>query len=445
LGALSSIGNLGIHQNNSLTSLVGLEALTTIGGLSLFGNQSLISCNGMNQLSSIAGDFYVDYNVGLTSFTGLNNVASIGGRFVVYENPAMTSFTGLEGLNSIGSYLYIGSNPTLTSLSALGNLTSIGGGIDIYGNGMLTSLSGLDNIDASSIADLSIADNGSLSTCEVQSICGFLSSPNGDVNIYNNASGCNNPSEVASGCGISMPCLPYGHYYFLSQSDIDNFEANYPGCTELHGNVTIKGDDITNFTGLNVVTSIGGNLSIGDWSNGNPLLTSLAGLDNLTSVGGELMIGHNYALSSLAGLDNIAAGSITNLIIVYNTSLTSCAVQNICDYLIVLHGSYALQGNAIGCRNIAEVETDCADVTVNEIIEQHEISLFPNPAENRISFTSPDAVAIDEMVIHNQTGQIVLRGKPVSKALDISKLLPGLYIVELGSGQWKMRKKLVIK
>lgn len=81
-------------------------------------------------------------------------------------------------------------------------------------------------------------------------------------------------------------CLPEG-IVFSTQSQIDSFQINYPGCARIVGRVGI-GDyywsvnEITSLEGLNVLTSIGGNLSIRH----NDLLTSLSGLENLTTVGG---------------------------------------------------------------------------------------------------------------------------------------------------------------
>ncbi|GAP44266.1 protein containing Por secretion system C-terminal sorting domain [Lentimicrobium saccharophilum] len=179
----------------------------------------------------------------------------------------------------------------------------------IMGNVTLSSLTELENIDTSSITGIYIYDNLSLSTCEATWLCAYLASPNGSVNIYSNAPGCNNPSEVADGCGIVLPCLPFGNYYFLSQDDINNFQTNYPGCTEIEGYVTIQGDDITNLDGLNVLTSIGGILEIGkDYGgNGNPVLTDLTGLENLTSIGRFLSIEDNDALTNLTGLENLVS------------------------------------------------------------------------------------------------------------------------------------------
>ena len=86
----------------------------------------------------------------------------------------------------------------------------------------------------------------------------------------------------------SQSCLPLG-ITFSTQEQIDNFEINYPGCTEIEGTVFIEGNDITNFNGLSVLTSIGTNLQIKD----NNALTSLNGLHNLASVGGYFEISRN--------------------------------------------------------------------------------------------------------------------------------------------------------
>lgn len=54
----------------------------------------------------------------------------------------------------------------------------------------------------------------------------------------------------------SQPCLPEG-ITFNTQEQIDNFQINYPNCTEIEGGVLIEGTDITNLNGLSVITSIG--------------------------------------------------------------------------------------------------------------------------------------------------------------------------------------------
>jgi hypothetical protein len=160
----------------------------------------------------------------------------------------------------------------------------------------------LDDIDANSIASLAIAYNDVLSSCEAQTICNYLSTPTGTVDILLNAPGCNSPGEIANACGFTT-CLPYGNYYFSKQEEIDVFQSHYPGCIDLQGDVWIgRGDEIniSNLYGLNEVRSVSGDLRIT-----NCLLTNLEGLNNLTTVGQYLGIGSDSLLTDLSGLENL--------------------------------------------------------------------------------------------------------------------------------------------
>jgi hypothetical protein len=125
--------------------------------------------------------------------------------------------------------------------------------------------------------------------------------PYGTFNIHDNAPGCNSPSEVLAACNAMFGCLPDG-ITFSTQAEIDNFQTNYPGCTEIQGDVTISGSDITNLNGLNVVNYISGNLIIGNaqLAQANPVLNNLEGLESLTAIGGNLVVIHNSVLDSLS-------------------------------------------------------------------------------------------------------------------------------------------------
>ncbi len=61
--------------------------------------------------------------------------------------------------------------------------------------------------------------------------------PNAIIEIQDNAPGCNSPEEVEEAC--ESPCLPEG-ITFTTQAQIDNFQLNYPGCTEIEGDMKIK-------------------------------------------------------------------------------------------------------------------------------------------------------------------------------------------------------------
>jgi hypothetical protein len=164
---------------------------------------------------------------------------------------------------------------------------------------------------------------------------------------------------VISFTGFSKSCLPYG-ITFETQAQVDNFQIEYPNCTEIEGNVWINGDDITNLNGLNVLTYIGGELYLNDSDSltdltglenlnyiggllmaySNDMLTSFSGLDNLTAIGQQLFITHNDALTSFSGLGNVT--SIGGFLeIIYNNSLASLnGLENlnfIADYIWIAY------------------------------------------------------------------------------------------------------------
>jgi len=193
-------------QGNDIANLNGLNVLTTIlGTLSIdgyesFGNLALTNLTGLDNVTFIGGNVDIVWNDALTNLTGLNNLTSSGGCFGIAVNAALTSLSGLEGLTTVGGFLAINYNDILKNLDELESLNSIGGDLEIIDNATLTSLSGLDNINPESIGNLLIYENQLLSDCEILSICNYLVSPNGTIEIYNNATGCNSPEEVQDSC-----------------------------------------------------------------------------------------------------------------------------------------------------------------------------------------------------------------------------------------------------
>jgi uncharacterized repeat protein (TIGR01451 family) len=126
-------------------------------------------------------------------------------------------------------------------------------------------------------------------------------------------------------------CLPEG-IHFTRQSQIDSFSIQYPGCTEIGGDVCIGncidavGSDITNLDGLMPLNSIKGKLSISH----NPLLTSIEGLKNLVVIEDDLLFSWNDVLSSFKGLDQIRVmkGSFT---LEWSTGIDSLAGFDMLD------------------------------------------------------------------------------------------------------------------
>jgi hypothetical protein len=436
---------------------------------------------GLTVIKNIVGNLEISSNTVITNLTGLEGLKTIGGSLEIFANDVMINLTGLDNLTSIGGELNINYNWGLISLSGLEFLTSIGGDIWINENFVLTSISGINNINASTITNLHISRNFYLQECDVQSLCDYLVSPNGSVDIYQNGTACNNPNEVANACGISTVCLPYGNYYFLTQSEIDSFPSNYPNCTDLEGFVMIT-DDIYNLNGLSAVSSISGDLRIGYWPEwwgtwhlkdlaglenlsfidgnlyicSNSELNSLAGLENLTSIGGsltifdndslnsvsellslnsigtELYLNYNSVLESLSGLDNIDADSMTDLYIYNNHLLTTCEVLCVCDYLAGPNGIIEIHDNAPGCNTQAEVEAAC-EVGLNEIPSENLFTISPNPSSSQIIIETTTLSSKFQLSIFNLNGQEVIQRQMTEskKVIDISALPAGVYFVRM--------------
>jgi hypothetical protein len=283
--------------------------------------------------------------------------------------------------------------------------------------------------------------------------------------------------------GFSQTCLPEG-ITFTTQAQIDSFQINYPNCTVIEGDVIIEddagGSNINNINGLSVISSIGGSLHIyhnyhltnlngmegvtsiggGLWigycqtlTNLNglnnltsigenlsitylTLLNNLTGLENLTSIGGTIWIFQNPTLTSLTGLENIDSESISNLSIKWNTSLSTCAVQSICDYLASPGGTIEINNNAIGCNSQEEIDSACVYLSDNEIHHKPAFSIYPNPSSTAITISTPTMPEKNTtLTMIDITGKEVLKFEKMQKqnVIDISGLPQGVYIVRVSN------------
>ena len=483
-------GSFGIQFNPQLTDLSGLENLTYIGGdLLMSFNTLLVSMEALSGLTSLGGGLTVVNHPNLGSLAGLENLTSMGGGIFLENNPALaglspfsgitaldgnivicslpmlTTLEGLGNISHIGGSLVIENNGNLSDITALGNLISIDGDIWIVSNPALTGLSGLENVDAASVKDIWIAYNYSLSSCDILSLCDYLSAPGGTVDIHENTPGCSDIADIAGDCGFVMDCLPHGNYHLNDQSAIDGFQDDFPGCTELKGSLVISGDQITNLSGLHAVTSVSGDLILtvnsqlsgfGALSNmttiggdlaivGNNLITDLSGLSGLTFLGSDLQIYNNVALNSLQGLGMLEPGSIDNLGIYYNSSLSECETEAICNYLQDPNGEVDIFDNASGCNSQGEVEQACEaqSVAVKDIATNGLV--YPNPAGKRLCINRELIPDCREVRIYNRLGCHVGGSERCCDVLDISFLEPGMYVVELLTNSRSFRTKICVR
>jgi hypothetical protein len=149
---------------------------------------------------------------------------------------------------------------------------------------------------------------------------------------------------------FSQSCLPEG-ITFTTQSQIDNFHNDYPGCTIIEGNVNFAPNMVTSLVGLNGITAVNGDLNINI-----TLLKYLSGLNSLTKVGGNLIFNHNDRFRSLSSLENLdSVGGVFELS--YSDTLPDLnGLENLTyvgDSLRIIHCDSL--ANLSGLENLAHV------------------------------------------------------------------------------------------
>ncbi len=212
-----------------------------------------------------------------------------------------------------------------------------------------------------------------------------------------------------SGSAASRSECPVGDIVLTTQSEVDNFAAQYPNCLLPDGSIFISGEEnsndpitslvalsflqgiggdlviennemLENFEGLHNITTIGGDLRV----ESNEYTEFMDGLESVDSIGGDLIIENNNVLVDLSDLEslecigggleikeNAAITSIlpdkpwdcpnwpTRIVITGNPQLSTCAIEGTCEFLDN-GGQATISNNAQGCNSLEEVQADCA-------------------------------------------------------------------------------------
>lgn len=333
--------------------------------------------------------------------TNYPNCSEIYG--VRIEGGDIVNLNGLSSLISIEQQLVITENNLLNDMTGLNNLTSIGANLAITYNNSLTNLSGLDNLGYLGGSLLVLHNYSLLSLTQFNN----LISIGGELWISYN-------SSLTTLTGLDS---------------LLNIEEEF---------ILEGSSQLANLSGLEGLQTIGLFISISD----NDSLVNLSGLENLTSINGNIDISNNDKLSSLEGLENITVESIADLWIQNNANLNICDIQNICDYLANPNGVHILN-NATGCNSQAEVEQACLVLTQNTI-PTSEFEFYPNPAKKEIFISTERCIGLNEIYFYNNLGQEVIHNTEITNKIDISRLDPGIYIIEFVTKKIKIREKLII-
>lgn len=86
-------------------------------------------------------------------------------------------------------------------------------------------------------------------------------------------------------------------------------------------------------------------------------------------------------------------------------------------------------------------------IAVEEEDEQQEIKLFPNPASDQLNIELPESLSTGVLSIFDLTGKLVLQTQieHTRKSIDISRLAPGFYTVQLNSSTVLHHASIVVE
>lgn len=77
--------------------------------------------------------------------------------------------------------------------------------------------------------------------------------------------------------------------------------------------------------------------------------------------------------------------------------------------------------------------------------EIQEFKLFPNPVTTNTLYITTKDNAVKDIVVYNVFGEMVLKQKLKTKELDVSKLISGIYIMQVTENDKTITRKLVVK
>ncbi len=358
----TELSRLSVHNNDALLNLEGFPLLQSLGSLSITDNDLLVDLNGMEALQETISIRLNDNN-NLLSVDGLQNITltwptDSNGLIEIHNNPQLGSLSGLlapvqdrrvslsvednsglvslDGLNSLVDFtlLEIRNNDSLQDLTGLEGAQSVIHEFRIFENDQMTSVNGLQNVvfglPDSSLSPFAIENNAQLSSLE------GISAPNSKGLV------------IVQNC----PLL----------TNLDGLE----GFNSILRLWLINNDLLSDISALESVTEIGQFMSL----IGNPSLQSLDGLQNVVygdddpSTLTHLNLQNNPVLEDISAIANYDFSLINDpgefFQIINNTSLSSCAIESVCDFLDSgTDASVLIQDNGPGCSDGAEIINAC--------------------------------------------------------------------------------------
>jgi len=210
---------LSITLNSKLNEITGFKKLQKSISLSIYDNPVLESINSFDSISSVKQNILILRNSKLRSLIGLNNLRTA-------RNIEISNHDSLSTLDVLNNLANTEGDLIITNLKIISDRLAISRCRN------LIDISELRNIDYTKLKILSVAENDSLSLCNVYPICKYLEENIGIYSIVNNKTGCNSPEEVLASCKTVNTYEDKDIHFSLypnPTSGIINFGSNIEG------------------------------------------------------------------------------------------------------------------------------------------------------------------------------------------------------------------------
>lgn len=76
---------------------------------------------------------------------------------------------------------------------------------------------------------------------------------------------------------------------------------------------------------------------------------------------------------------------------------------------------------------------------------QEQLKLYPNPAYGEEVYITTASAAKKNILIYDVFGEVVLTQRVANNRIDISKLIPGIYVIQVTQNNETTTRKLVVK
>lgn len=472
--------SLKIEGNHSLKdiNLNSLEETTEPFYLSILNNKKLISFNIPNSVVIDYSILKIESNPYLSTIN-IPQVVKANEIFII-DNENIVDLNFLLSLKTVMGTLDISSNKLLRNIDFLKLLDSASN-ININNNSSILNIFGLKNL--TKVQNLSITHNSNLielfnTNPKNKLISESLSIINNDRLKYLDLSsvffGYN---TISINENDSLSFLKIGENAFVDTLAItikDNFQL-----------VKIQANLIKAAKSLNIISNHS-LTQIGEFSNLNllfelnielnPNLVDLTGMENMLTVtnisfiqndiletlkdlkgllyvNGELNISNNQSIVSLfsnlkrvlgkvsiinnpelidiTGLDNV--DTLVNYMFINNAKLNYCPTKAVCNSFNYMGNKY-FYSNGEKCSYTLQVKDECTKKST---------LIYPNPAHNKLNFTSFPLDQNAIIKIYEIYGRQVSYYQTTQPELDISALAIGTYIIEVKSDKINYTKKFV--